>query len=60
MPQASTTSFVLSGMRILCGIVFLALVLHDFRLQGWPGVFVDIAIAISVVGITHRNRQGIA
>jgi hypothetical protein len=58
MPQSSTSRFVFIGIRIVCGLLFLALVFHDFQLQAWRRIVGDLGLVTIGVCIAYVNRQG--
>jgi cation transporter-like permease len=57
MPQSSTSRFVFMGIRVVCGLAFLAFVFHDFQQLGWSGAAKDMGIAVIVTCITYANNR---
>ena len=58
MPQGTTSRFVLVGIRVVCSLIFLAFVFRDFQIHGWRGVFADMGLSVTVIGLNYANRQG--
>ena len=58
MSQGPTSRVVLVGIRVMCGLAFLAFVIRNFQTQGWRGVIEDMALVVTVFCFTYADRQG--